>query len=128
MQIKDIKHRLFRQEKVGSWLGGIRAIVTYSSSYAQYINMLASISVFYYTTLTPLSNQFGIEIYVWQFALGLIVVIGTLVIFDWKFTIPSAVRFTNEQQAKHPNPMYDDIKLIKQQNEVIMKHFGLKLE
>ena len=112
----DIK-RFLKQENTGQWWGGFKAVVSSSSSYASYISMAMQAVTLY------LVSKSGISI--WVYAIAVIVFALLVMIFEWKVTIPSAVRFTNAQAVKHDNPIYQEIVKMRENQEKIMKKLGI---
>ena len=124
--------KIFKQEKTGMAWGRFKAIVSSASSYASWVS-LAMQSVVLYTVATPIMNAKNIEIPFWTFCLLIGIFVISILLFEWKVTIPSAVKFTNEQAYKHNNPMRTDLEeikadnqLLKKQNKKIMEKLGIK--
>ena len=124
MSIKEVRHRIFKQENVSLAWGRFKALVSSCSGYASWIS-LGMQSAVLYTVLTPYMQARNIEIAFWQFALLLIVLAVGLMLFEWKVTIPSMVKFNNEQAYKWENPIRTDLEKIKEQNQKIMDKLGI---
>ena len=120
----SLKNRLLREEKVGMGWGGFKAIISSASGYASWIS-LAMQSVVLYTVLTPYMQTRDIEIPFWCFALMLVALAITVMLFEWKVTIPSAMKFTNSQQYKHDNPIRHDIERLQKDMDKIKEKLGV---
>lgn len=112
----DIK-RFLKQENTGQWWGGFKAIISSASSYASWASMAMQAITLYFVSKSGIS--------IWIFIIVIIVFVIGIMIFEWKVTIPSAVRFTNSQAYKHDNPIRKDIEKILKQNKLIMDKLGI---
>jgi len=89
------------------WLGRVKVTFTRISAYFSYINFLLLIATFYGVTgykYAPLWLFLVISI------IG-VVLIGTI---DYFIIFPSEVSFLNQQYTRHQNPIYEEIKEIKE--------------
>jgi hypothetical protein len=114
----QLNHKFFKQENTGMWWGGFKAIISSASSYASWVSMAMQALTLYYVAKS------GIPI--WVFAIVAASFVLTVFVFEWKITIPSAMKFTNSQQYKHDNPIRRDLEEIKEQNKKIMDKLGIK--
>jgi hypothetical protein len=105
--------RFFKQENTGQWWGGFKAIISSASSYASWASMAMQAVTLYFVAKSGIS--------IWVFALVIVVFAIGVMIFEWKVTIPSAVRFTNAQAVKHDNPIYEEIVKLRENQEKIME-------
>ena len=67
----------------------------------------------------------NISIPFWTFVLIIAVFAISILIFEWKVTIPSAVKFTNSQTYKHENPIRRDLEIIKEDMKLIKNKLGI---
>lgn len=121
----DIRNKLLKQQNTGQWWGGFKALVSSCSSYASWVSMGMQ-AVVLYTVTTPAMNEKNIAIPFWLFCMIIGLIVVGLFIFEWKITIPSAIRFTNSQTAKHDSPIYQNTEKILQQNKKIMDKLGIE--
>jgi len=120
----DIRHKFLRQENTGQWWGGFKATVSSASSYASWVSMGMQ-AVVLYTVTSPTMNEKNISIPFWVFCLVIAVMAISILIFEWKVTIPSAVRFTNAQAYRHDNPIRADLEEIKSDIAKIKEKLGI---
>jgi hypothetical protein len=120
----DLRKKFLKQENTGQWWGGFKAVVSSSSSYASWVSMGMQ-AVVLYTVTSPTMNEKNIAIPFWVFCLVLGILAISILMFEWKVTIPSAVRFTNAQAYKHDNPIRTDLEHIKSDIELIKKKLGI---
>ncbi len=95
-----------RQNKGKIWLGRLKVTFSRIGAYIGYINFLMLFLTFYsikgyeYASLGIFLVLAGVGI----------VILGA---FDYFVMLPSEQAFLNEQAAKHQNPIYNEIKEIK---------------
>jgi hypothetical protein len=112
----DIK-RFLKQENTGQWWGGFKAVISSASGYASWVSyIMQSITLYIVAKM---------DIPIWLFFLIIMSFVLTVFMFEWKITIPSAVRFTNAQTYKHDNPMRKDIEKILAQQQKIMEKLNI---
>lgn len=121
MKIKD---RFLNQVNTGQWWGGFKALISSASSYASWTSM-AMQAIVLYTVTSPVMNEKNISIPFWLFCLMIVILAISILIFEWKVTIPSAMRFTNAQTAKHDSPIYQNTVELLAQNKKIMEKLGI---
>lgn len=122
-----LKEKIFNQVNVGMAWGGFKAIISSASGYASWIS-LAMQAVVLYTVLTPYMQTRDIELPFWCFVLILFVLVICVMLFEWKVTIPSVMKFSNAQQYKHDNPIRKDLEQLKNDMELIKEKLGVKNE
>ena len=96
------------------WLGRLKITFTRVGAYFGYINFLLLIMTFYSVTgykYAPL----------WLFLCFAMLSMITIGIVDYFLVLPSEVAFGNQQAVRHQNPIYDEIKKIKEQLKEINK-------
>jgi len=101
-----------RQIKGRIWLGRLKVTFSRIGAYVSYINFLMLILTFYSVTGHRYAS---LETFL------LLAIVGVLILgdFDYFIMLPSEVSFQNEQVAKHNNPIYDEIKVIKKKLEEV---------
>ncbi len=119
-----LKEKFLTQINTGQWWGGFKAVVSSASSYASWVSMGMQ-AVVLYTVTSPMMNEKNISIPFWTFVLIIAVFAISILIFEWKVTIPSAVKFTNSQTYKHENPIRRDLEMIKEDMKLIKNKLGI---
>lgn len=119
-----LKEKFLTQINTGQWWGGFKAVVSSASSYASWVSMGMQ-AVVLYTVTSPTMNEKNISIPFWTFVLIIAVFAISILIFEWKVTIPSAVKFTNSQTYKHDNPIRADIKNLQDDIILIKNKLGI---
>jgi len=119
-----LKEKFLTQINTGQWWGGFKAVVSSASSYASWVSMCMQ-AVVLYTVTSPTMNEKNISIPFWTFVLIIAVFAISILIFEWKVTIPSAVKFTNSQTYKHENPIRRDLEIIKEDMKLIKNKLGI---
>lgn len=87
------------------WLGRLKMTFVRTSAYFSYINFFMLLMTFYSVTgykYAPLPMFLLV-------AVVAVLVIGTI---DYFVILPSDMCFSNQQIAKHKNPIYDEVKEI----------------
>ena len=120
----DLRKKFLKQENTGQLWGGFKATVSSASSYASWISMGMQ-AVVLYTVTTPTMNEKNISIPFWVFVLCIAVMAIAILTFEWKVTIPSAVRFTNAQAYRHDNPIRTDLEQLKSDIKLIKDKLGI---
>lgn len=90
------------------WLGRVKTMVSRTSAYFGYINFGLLLLTFYSVTgynYAPL----------WLFVVVALVVLVIIAAVDFFFILPSEQAFSNQQIARHQNPIYELVKEIKQE-------------
>ena len=98
-----------------------RAKVTFAriGAYIGYVNFLILILTFY----TVKGHEYAsLEIFVITAIIG-IIAIGT---FDYFVMLPCEIVFSNEQTAKHQNPIYEEVKAISREVKEIKEKLNEK--
>lgn len=92
------------------WFGRLKVTFSRIGAYMSYVNFIMLLLTFYsvkgheYASLQLFSVLAGVGI----------IVIGAV---DYFIVLPSEQAFTNEQSAKHQNPVYEMVKEIKEKLE-----------
>ena len=89
------------------WLGRFKVTFARVGAYLGYVNFLMLLLTFYSVTGYKYAS---LEIFLVVAGVGFII-IGAI---DYFIMLPSEQAFTNEQFVKHQNPIYDEIKEIKE--------------
>jgi hypothetical protein len=99
-----------RQYHIGSWLGALRSQAASAQFYVSIIQ-LGLVAVAAIRTIQ--------EWFPWLTFPMLVILLGGLylaaMVFDYVLVFPSVVSFGASQAYKHPNPMADDIRTIKEE-------------
>ena len=88
------------------WLGRIKTTISRVSTYFGYINFGILLLTFYSVTgykYAPL----------WLFLVIALILLSIIAIVDFFIILPSELAFSNQQIAKHQNPIYELVKEIK---------------
>ena len=122
-----MRETLLKQIKPIPKVGAFQVQVsTTMSHYMVYINMCLMGTMFWHTTGAPWLRQF---IYAgasfWMFALFMLLIGCSIMLFDYKFVYPSRQAFINQQAFKHGNPTVAIIKEIRANQKKIMEKLGI---
>lgn len=95
-----------RQKKGRLWLGRLKVTFSRLSAYVGYINFTMLVLTFY-TVRGYKYAPLGVFI--------ILAILGILVLatFDYFIMLPSEQTFRNEQMAKHQNPVYEEVKTVR---------------
>jgi len=108
-----MKTRAFKQAKVRTKIGGFQVQLSTSfSHYIVYINLSMMGMMFWHTTGAPWIRQIYPEASFWMFALFMLLVIASVMIFDYKYMYSSRQGFLSQQSYKHANPAVADLQKI----------------
>lgn len=88
------------------WLGRLKVTFTRVGIYFSYINFCLLIATFYSVT----GYQYGP---LWLFILLSVTAVTFMGIIDYFVVLPSEQAFLNQQFARHQNPIYEEIKHIR---------------
>ncbi len=118
-----LKEKIFNQVNVGMAWGGFKALLSSASSYASWISLAIQITVFYTVVLPYVKDV--IDLPFWLFML-IVVIVGVLVLlFEWKVTIPSSLKFSNKQSYIHDNPIRKDIADLQKDIDLIKEKLNI---
>jgi len=106
MDENENRNKTMRQITGRIWLGRLKVTFTRVSMYFSYVNFLLLIMTFYSITGYKYAS-------LWLFALVGIVGIITMGLIDYFVMLPSEQAFMNQQFARHQNPIYEDVKYIR---------------
>ncbi len=130
------KSDFIKQSKPHPRLGGFQVQMSVTMShYVVYINLSFMGMMFWHTTAAPYIRQFYAGAEFWQFAVFMLLIISSIMLFDMKYVYPSRQAFISHQSYKHDNPAVRDLKILiandKQQKsdlDKIKKKLGIEDE
>jgi hypothetical protein len=100
---------MIKQINIGNWWGALMTLAGRLNIYISMINMVL-ISFFAYPSVSSfIVNNTGISIPFWAFILIIIITPFVVMVFEYKFGLPSFIAFNNEQAWRHDNPRRKDI-------------------
>jgi hypothetical protein len=100
---------MIKQINIGNWWGALMTLAGRLNIYISMINMVL-ISFFAYPSVSSfIVNNTGISIPFWAFILIIIITPFVVMVFEYKFGLPSFIAFNNEQAWRHDNPIRKDI-------------------
>ena len=120
--IARIRNLIFQQYlPFGMWLGAFQSQVYSAQSNIGVIQFLLIVVMAYQSTI----RAFLFPIFPW-INFGWFLIIGTilfllLMIVDYKIMMPSRMAYGNFQTYKHPNPVFEEIKTIKKNQDKILE-------
>lgn len=117
----NLKHKLLKQKKIGSWWGGVKQSTAQLTMYVTFINLLLIAVTAWNTTLSEWLAEFGIEIPFIVFALGILFILMAALLFEYKVSIPSFFSFWSAQFWEHDNPMRKKIEEIDKKLDELIK-------
>jgi len=113
---------IFRQRKIGTFVGMFKIIIGNIAPYASYLSLLLLIPMSFYTTINPVFIEwFGIPFPFWVFCVILILLVVGAGIMEWVFMMPSYYKAGNLQAWDAGGPLQDKLKQMEADIKVIKK-------
>lgn len=107
---------IFKQRKIGSFIGMIKIIAGNLSPYASYLSIALMGITSYYTTISPLAAEWGIYLPFWLFVIILMLIISCGGLLEWVYMMLSYYRASNEQAWEAGGPLQDKIASLEKDN------------
>ncbi len=124
MQIKNLVGKLFQQSKLlGTWWGNLQTIAQHTNIYIQFMILCFSGTSAYAVLATTL-HEWGYQLPFWQFVLGVVIVIGIMSIFAWRFSIPSTFATWNQQWWENGNAARPILEQLQKDNDELKKNIS----
>ena len=115
-----LKDKILKQAKPRPRIGGFQVqLSTTMSNYIVYINLCFMGMMFWHTTAAPFLRQYYTGADFWMFAAFMLVLVSSIMAFDYKFVYPSRQAFISRQSYRHANPVVADIRQLLAENEEI---------
>lgn len=113
-----------RQYDIGSWWGASRALYSSAMFYWNPVGVFMQVNIYYYAVrdqyLTRFFPWFNLPLFI---LLG-VVVFFALMLFEYKFSTPSAYRYTSGQATKHYNPAFEKICDVERKVNALNEHLA----
>ncbi len=104
----------------GLWWGAIKLVAQHANIYIQFLILsFSGISAYYILSQWLLSK--GVQLPFWIFALVVVVVVFSLILFEWKLGMPSMFAAWNDQWWEHSNPLKKEVKELNRKLDEIQK-------
>jgi hypothetical protein len=100
---------MFKQRKIGIFLGMAKTIIGNISPYAGYLTLALVGIMSFYNTIYPLFSSWGIEISFWVFCAVLVLIIFIVAVLEYVFMMPSYYEAGNRQAWDAGGPLQDKI-------------------
>lgn len=120
--MSNLKNSIMKQTKSMNWWGQFRYIAQFISFYFLILTAVTASGTFFYTVIKPwLKTSFDIDLGIWVFYGILVVGLFSVLIFEYKVTMPGWQSIWNNQWWQHDNPMRQKIEKIEKDIEEIKK-------
>ena len=101
---------IFKQQKIGTFVGMVKIIIGNISPYASYLSLVLIVPMSFYTTINPLFTEwFGIPLPFWIFCSLLVLIIGVVAGLEYIYMMPSYFEAGNRQAWEAGGPLQDKI-------------------
>jgi len=118
------------QKRVGSFLGGVKELLSRVTFYVSILNFLMLAVTAYHTTIRyflPLPF-WVLPLPFWVFFATLAVIVVVAMIFEYTIVLPSQIAFLNWQVYTHDNPVRKDLERIMAKLEEIERRLEEEVE
>ena len=105
--------KLLSQVNTGPFLGAFKDLASRTMVYVSALSFFQVTATFYNTTLKPSFLQYVPWLSFWIYFLTLVVIVLLIMLFEYKFIVPSTYTFINRQEYIHENLIRKDLVLIK---------------
>jgi hypothetical protein len=119
---------MFKQRKIGTFLGMAKIILANISPYANWLSLALVGVMSFYTTIYPLLSGWGIEIQFWMFCVALVLIVLFVSIIEYVFMMPSYFQASNNQAWDAGSPIRDHLEALEKEvadiKKMMEKHEG----
>ncbi len=119
---------LLKQRKIGIFVGMTKIVVSNISPYAGWVSLVLLVITSFYTTISPLFQEWKIFFPFWLFCLIMIVVLVIMAIVEWVFMMPSYYKANNLQAWDAGGPLQDKVNRMEEDIKEIRKLLEIKKE
>lgn len=121
MRIKKYISKIASQSNIlGRWWGNLQTIAQHTNIYIQFMILCFSATSAYAVLSTTL-HEWGYQLPFWMFVLGVVIILGLMSLFVWRFSIPSTFETWNFQWWHNGNFAKPKIEKIEKDVEEIKK-------
>lgn len=104
---------MFKQRKIGTFMGMVKIILGNISPYASYLSLALIVPMSFYTTISPLFTEwFGIPFPFWIFCSLLVLIIGIVGALEYIYMMPSYFEASNIQSWEAGSPFRDKLESV----------------
>ena len=119
---------MFKQRKMGTFLGMAKIILANISPYANWLSLALVVLMSYYTTVYPLFSSWGVEIQFWMFCVAVVLVVLIISIMEYVFMMPSYFEANQIQSWECGSPFRDKLESIEKDIAKVKEKLGIKDE
>lgn len=113
---------LTKQESgTSKWWGRLKLLGSQIGVYATVLTLMFAATGTYSTSIKPFLAEYGINLPFILYIVAIIVILGLLLIFEYKITLPGYFSLYNQQVYRHDNPIVRDLRELKKELKEIKK-------
>ena len=104
--------KMLKQRNIGTFFGMAKIIIGQVTPYISWVSLGLVGIMSFYTTISPMFTNWGIQLPFWVFILVLGAIIVSVTIMEWIFMLPSYYGASNVQSWEHENPQREKLEKI----------------
>ena len=104
--------KILKQRNIGTVFGMAKIIIGQVTPYISWVSLGLVGIMSFYTTISPMFTNWGIQLPFWVFILVLGAIIVSVTIMEWIFMLPSYYGASNVQSWEHENPQREKLEKI----------------
>jgi len=118
--------KISHQYKGAKWWGMFKNLGQHVTFYVTGMVLMFSAMTAYSTTIFPYLSGKGVNLPFWAFAVTMVALLGVMMLFEYKVTLPSFFTFWNEQWWSHNNPLRAEMAEVNKRLDAIDDALGIE--